>query len=350
MSKIITACAPGKIILSGEHAVVYGSPALAMAVNYSITTTIKPRLDNNICFCCHCEEQSDAASQEKSIGIASLTAPVMTKVITTLQDLKMLRAQIDQCAKKFNLSNELIQYTLIYILENLDLKLESGLQITINSTIPVGCGMGSSAAMILSLMQAILGYFNREISNEQRLEFGRSIENLQHGKSSGTDLFLSLYGGCYFSSAGKFNRRDLPKMPLFLVNTKKPASSTGDCVSKVAKFFHGSSIAADFAAITTELDQALVENNALKIQEYILENHKLLKYIGVVPEQVCEFISEIEKLGNAAKISGAGAVSGMNAGMVLVAGEANFHNLVNKYGYEILPLVGENNGARVISS
>jgi mevalonate kinase len=46
----VTACAPGKIILSGEHAVVYGSPVLAMAVNCSITVSITPGLGNNIYF------------------------------------------------------------------------------------------------------------------------------------------------------------------------------------------------------------------------------------------------------------------------------------------------------------
>lgn len=326
MSNVINAYAPGKIILSGEHAVVYGGPVLAMAVNYSIIISIAPSLDNNIYF-----EFVDSI------------------IKTTLSELKLLRMQIDLYDKKFKLNYDLIQYAFVFILENLNLKPENGLRITVKSTIPIGSGMGSSAAMILSLMHAMVKYFNCDISSDKYLEFGRSIENLQHGKSSGTDLFLSLHGGCYFSFESKFQKRDLPKAPLFLVNTKKPQSSTGDCVAKVAKFFHGSGIVNDFAVITTELDQAFRQNNLLKIQECIHENHKLLNYIGVVPERVFSFIKKIEELGNAAKISGAGAVSGQNAGMVLVAGEADFSDLAKQYDYEVMSLIGEDNGARIIS-
>lgn len=348
MSNIITAYAPGKIILSGEHAVVYGSPALAMAVNYSIITSIAPGLDNNIYFEVTKELSFVKSACNDEIVTKSLVRHEPGKLVikTTLPDLKLLRARIEQYDKKFKLNNELIQYAFIFILENLNLNLEQGLIITVNSTIPIGSGMGSSAAMILSLMQACRKYFNCEISHEKCLEFGRRIENLQHGKSSGTDLFLSLHGGCYFSSVGKFHKRDLPKAPLFLVNTSQPQSSTSDCVAKAAKFFHNSSIANDFAVITKELDQSFEQNNLLKIQEYIYENHKLLKYIGVVPDRVVDFIDAIKKLGNAAKISGAGAVSGQNAGMVLVVGEVDCSDLAKQYGYEILPLVGENNGAR----
>lgn len=323
----VVARAPGKIILSGEHAVVHGGPVLAMAVNYHITTSIIPNLDDKVYF-----------------------EFVDNKIITTLAELKLLRAQIDQYDKKFKLSSYLLQYAFIYILEKLDLKLTSGLQITVKSTVPIGSGMGSSAAVILSLMQAMLKYFKGEISNSQYLNFGRNIENLQHGKSSGIDLFLSLHGGCYFSSRGKFHERNLPKASLFLVNTKKPQSSTGDCVTRAAKFFHSSNIIDEFAFITKELDQAFGQNKLLKIQECIHENHQLLKHIGVVPDRVSNFIDEIKKLGNAAKISGAGAISGQNAGMVLVAGEADCSNLVNQYGYEILALIGDSNGARIISS
>jgi mevalonate kinase len=51
--------------------------------------------------------------------------------------------------------------------------------------------MGASAAVILSLTHALVNYCDHVFSADKYLYFGREIENLQHGKSSGLDLFLS---------------------------------------------------------------------------------------------------------------------------------------------------------------
>jgi mevalonate kinase len=335
---VITARAPGKIILSGEHAVVYGKPALAAAVNRFVETTISERSDNKIQF----EFMHDKLSH-----------------VLTLQELQVLQTEMDKhyqdfiagkCHIKSVIHNplELIQYAFIYLVENLSLIIKDGLKIQVQSTLPIGCGMGASAAVILSLMHALVNYFGCALAVEKYLYFGREIENLQHGRSSGLDVFLSLHGGCYFFIDGDMSVRNLPNIPLVLVNTGKPQTSTGECVAAIAKYFQNGEIADDFAEVTTVMDVALQQNNLPAAQQCIRENHQLLKYIGVVPDKVSKFIAAIEELGSAAKISGAGAVSGSKAGIVLVVGEAEVADLAKEYGYEILPVQGEPSGLQII--
>lgn len=334
----ITARAPGKIILSGEHAVVYGRPALAMAVNRFVETTISQRTDNKIQF-----------------------QYVNGKLnhILTLKDLYVLKTKITKryqnfitgkCFIKDVLRNplELIQYAFIYLVENLTLTIKNGLKIRVELTLPMGCGMGASAAVILSLMHALVNYFSCSLAVDKYLYFGREIENLPHGRSSGLDLFLSLHGGCYLFVNGNMHKRNMPNIPLTLINTGKPQTSTGECVEKTAKCLQQSDIVDDFTEVAMVMDVALQQGDLVAVQQCVRENHQLLKYIGVVPNKVAKFISAIEGLGAAAKISGAGAVSGDAAGIVLVIGMAMIADVVREYGYEILPIQGELSGLQIV--
>lgn len=334
----ITARAPGKIILSGEHAVVYGKPALAVAINRFVETTISERPDNKIQF-----EYADAKLNH-TLTLKELQS-LKTKIDTYYQDFIT-----GKCPIKDVIHNplELVQYAFIYLVENLSLTIKNGLKIQLRLTLPVGCGMGASAAMILSLMHALVNYFDYTLTIDKYLYLGREIENLQHGKSSGLDLFLSLYGGCHLFIDGNISNRNMPNIPWSLVNTGKPQTSTGECVAAVAKHFQHSDIADDFTEVTLVMDQALQQNNLMAVQQCMRENHRLLQYIGVVPDKVAKFISEIEERGNAAKISGAGAISGSNAGIVLVVGEKPILDIAKHYGYEILQAQGETHGLQII--
>jgi mevalonate kinase len=332
--------APGKLILSGEHSVVYGQPALAMAVNRYVVASADSQLLPLISF-----SLSDL-SYERGL---------------TLQALKRLKSRIKSKYQRFISGDftirevlqqpvELAQFAFSLFQEALNIKLTQGIKIHIQSDIPMGCGMGSSAATILSIIHAIAHHLKMDMASDWYYRLGLEAENMQHGYSSGLDLRVSLYGGCIYVKNNEITTRTVPTMPLYIVNTGVPQTSTGECVSVAAKYFKHSDIAKDFGAVTDAFDAALQNNQLHAMRCAIRENHRLLSSIDVVPQRVQQFITDVEALDGAAKICGAGAVSGDHAGIVLVITDQleALEKLCATYHYSMLPIRGESRGVHVI--
>lgn len=113
-------------------------------------------------------------------------------------------------------------------------------------------------------------------------------------------------------------------------------------------FFKKSSIGNDFSAVTNAFDQALQNEDREEIKNCIRQNHHLLRTIGVVPDKINNFIVDVEKLGGAAKICGAGSIRGDNGGAVLVAADKPLVDLPQRYGYSLIPVQTDNQGTHVV--
>jgi mevalonate kinase len=331
--------APGKLILSGEHAVVYGKPALAMAVNRYACTRIHHHDSSHIAF-----NFADLSYKQ------SITYDTLDKLKHTIKN-KYLGFKQGHCNIREVLENpfELAQFALGLCLEMLEIPIASGLDIHLTSTIPMGCGMGSSAATILSMMYAMTKHAGVEVPTKTMYELGLQAENMQHGTSSGLDLYVSLNGGCCYVKDKVITAKSLPTMPIYLVNTGSPQTSTGECVMRVAHHFKQSSIGDDFDYVTEAMVSALNSNSLTGFKSAVVANHDLLNKIRVVPARVQQFIQEVSLLGGAAKICGAGAVSGNTAGivMVVIEDECLLTSLCQKYNYEVLSVKGETRGVYV---
>lgn len=338
MKKQFRARSPAKLILSGEHAVVYGKPAIAMAINRYAESTINTNLSSAILF--NCLNFSYAKS---------FTLQALEGIKHRLQD-KYYAFLEGRCGIRDVLKTpfELLQYTVTHLLDTLNVNLSEGLEIRASSDIPVGCGMGSSAAIVMSTLYALAHFLKLDLDPARFLALGREAENLQHGNSSGLDLHLAMKGGCLRFEEGRTLARTMPNMPFSIAQTGKPDSTTGECVSIVAKHFKESTLAEDFSAITELFDQALQANHIPNMQACVRENHKLLVEIGVVPPKVQDYIRALEKEGAAAKICGAGAVHGNNAGVVLVVSERDLSSITQDYGYSLQAVHGDLYGTQII--
>jgi mevalonate kinase len=331
--------APAKLILSGEHSVVYGCPALGVAINRFATTTISWHPEAEILF---------------DFLNLHYKSPI------TWDNLHNLKERIQEQYAKFLIGKchiydvlyrpfELLIYAFIHFVEKLNIEISTGVLLNTHSTIPIGCGMGSSAATIVSVLHAVANFFNLNMPHDAYVKLGREAENMQHGYSSGLDLYLSVHGGCALFQNGEASSRVLPKLPMCLVDTGKPKTSTGECIASAMKYFKkGQQLLNDFTAVTNAMDQALLQSDFSTLQKCVSTNHKLLQSIDVVPPKVQEFIDDLARLNMTAKICGAGASRGQSGGIVWVVGENDIQDLVGKYGYRLIAVHGENSGVQIL--
>lgn len=332
--------APGKLILSGEHSVVYGHPALAMAVNRYVEATVIPQLFSGVSF--------DLLDFKDESNFTLNTLLHLKKQIKLNYNRFMQgELKIRDVLKK---PGDLVQFAFILFFEKLKLKLSQGIKIRLQSDIPIGCGMGSSAAVILSIFHALAHHLGIPRPADFFFHLGLEAENMQHGYSSGLDLRVSLQGGCLYVDKGHISSRPIPSFPMYLVNTGVPANTTGECVTHVAKHFKSSSLGNEFAAITRSMDQALQAGNMTEFMQMIPLNHKLLVQIDVVPERVQRFIHDLQKNNSVGKICGAGSLSGERGGILLVVteDESALKKLCTQYQYSFIRVVGETAGVSVI--
>lgn len=267
MVKRVKASAPGKIILSGEHAVVYGKPALLAAVNRRLSVLLEPSFENKI---------------------ITSEAPFLAKFARDFT-LKVLG------------------------------KPKEKLKIEISSEIPVGCGMGSSAALAVVMTAALFKYFNQPFDKEKINEIAYEIEKKQHGNPSGGDNSISTFGGfLWYRKETEFLKLfkplnfDFEKLPRFvLINTGRPVETTGEMVSRVGELYEQKprqteEIFLKIEKTTRQLVVALHQKNKDVLLKAIKENERLLEVLGVVSDFTKKVIQEIKDSGGAAKVCGAG--------------------------------------------
>lgn len=270
------ASAPGKIILFGEHFVVYGGKAILCAINKRITVTAKTIPENKI-------------SIKSSIGNLVL-AP------------KRPLTEVDiQLRPFYYLADKMIQ--------KYDEK--SGMEITIDSEIPVGVGLGSSSACCVAGAAAISGVFT-EKSKEEILQMAIEAEKTLFPNTSGADCTVCTFGGImqYDKQTGHSKIDSEPRFHLVIANSKIE-HSTKEVVSTVNQFKEKNE--ERFSKICNEennlIDDVLVclKKNDLKgIGIDIIKNQEYLELIGVSNEKLRSMIELANKSSFGAKITGAG--------------------------------------------
>ena len=334
----LIASAPAKIILTGEHSVVYGQPAIVTAVNRFAYAEILP-----------------GGSHDITLSLADLKQ----KASSTLRALRMMRERLLESYRlclKGQLSirevlqkpSELFQFALITLIDTFQMEIQKGFHINLHSEIPIGCGMGSSAATIVSVIRVLSDFLGLELKAEWLHKLSMEAEKLQHGYSSGVDSYVSLNGGCVRFQQGKATPIPLPTSALYIVNSGKPKTSTGECVMHVADHFKESLIWEEFGAIAQKIEQALTQEKLSDLKDLIRYNHRLLVSLGIVPEKVKAFIKDVEAENGAAKICGAGAISGDSSGVCLVLTDEPPIALCERYGYGFTVAQGESLGARLV--
>lgn len=328
--------APGKIIFSGEHAVVHGRPALVMAVNRYVRAEAEPL---------------DTHAIEIVFPALPMPDPLPTAALPGLQ--KRLQTNYQRFLSGelgirhvLGEPGELIQYAVIHLLEETGASLDGGVRIRLESDIPIGCGMGASAAVIAATLGAMAGMLGVSPSRDNLYGWTLDVEKFQHGHPSGVDPFITVHGGLVRFQHGEAIALPPPRPGVHLALTGIPASTTGECVAHVARTFPATDpIWSQFQRVAEEMESAMRQGQWDEARAAVRANHRLLCRIDVVPRRVQSFIERVEAAGGAAKICGAGAIDGDAGGVVLMlADDETVARLSDAASYEHFQVYADVNG------
>ena len=304
MNAMSLAKANGKLIISGEHSVVYGQPALATQLNRSTICSINTRHDALI-----------------NIQLKTLNLnfnETQADLIDFFQQSEVRYAEfLNNQLLIANVLPEPEDYARFCIGAVLSkLALDTGLSIAIDSDIPVGCGLGSSAALAHAIFAAFQKHFQLDDDVFEQVSWS---EHRQHGHSSGVDAWVTCHAGAVeFSKDTRPKAMTFPKMDWYWLNTGQPQQTTGEVVAWVKEHHAQSGVWNQFGEVTQAIKSAWRNTDEEKLHLAIRDNHQLLCDIGVTPPKIQSMIKILESQGHSAKISGAGALSGDSAGVVLL--------------------------------
>ena len=268
------ASAPGKVILFGEHFVVYGVKAILCSINKRVTVTAEKISDKKIVI----NSEIGNLILEPNKSISEINSP-----------LKPF----------YYLGNKVIKNQ------------DTGIQIKIDSEIPLGVGLGSSSACCVAGAAAIFKLFG-DISKEEILELAIEAERTIFENTSGADCTVCVYGGImeYDKKQGFKKIEDEPNFQLVIANSNIE-HSTESMVSEVKAFTiknkeEFSKLLNQELELVEDVLKLLKENNTIELGEKINQNQEYLETIGISNNQLREMIEIGQKTSFGAKITGSG--------------------------------------------
>ena len=267
------ASAPAKIILFGEHFVVHGTKAILAAIDKRVTVT-------------------STFTENKTIKVNSQLGTIEVPISSSHEEVK------GEFRPFVYLANKII---------NSDQN-ASGLEITIDSDIPIGVGLGSSSACCVAATASISELFN-ELSSKEILKMSIEAEKTIFPDTSGADCTVCTYGGMIgYPSIEKIDNTF--ELNLLIANSMIP-HNTKNSVEKVNKFKENdeerfSQLCDLENGLIDEVVVAMKNNDAIAFGLKMSENQKYLEEIQVSNDTLRDMISSLNEISLGSKITGAG--------------------------------------------
>ncbi|WP_265459755.1 mevalonate kinase [Enterococcus sp. HY326] len=262
--------ATGKIILMGEHSVVYGEPAIAMPF---LATHIQTRITDG--------PENSLDSIYFSGKLADVPAP-----------LKNIQALITALQEKF--------------------QQQAGIHLEITSTIPAERGMGSSAATAVAITRGYFDYQKTDLSDQELLDFVNLSEKIAHGNPSGIDAAAtSGPNPLYFIKGQELSSFPMNVDAYLVVADTGIKGKTRGAVADVAKQYQENPAVPELIHILGQLakdaKQAIISNQPALLGSMMTKAHRNLKALGVSNDAL-DLLTDTAIANNAlgAKLTGGG--------------------------------------------
>lgn len=274
-----TATAPGKFILFGEHAVVYGEPALAFPI-----TTVQARATVNALI------KGNPGEIYIEAPDISLSAPVLE-----LDPDHPLRAAVYAVLGEKG-PDEI-----------------PSCKIQISSTIPPASGLGSGAAVSAAIIRALSAFLGQRLSNEQVSQLAFQVEKIHHGTPSGIDNTVIAYQEpIYYLKGEPFQFLSIKKPFLILIADSGRPGQTREAVQQVRQYWINDSEKYDtvfkaIGKISKEAKELINIGSPIELGPLMDENHSLLQELEVSSPELDRLVIAAREAGAlGAKMSGGG--------------------------------------------
>jgi len=314
----VRASTPGKLILMGEHSVVYGHPALVTAVDRRVTVTFDPAPEDELTLHLPALNYGETTTWREIVGYAARARERWERFARRPGSSRFgeVRGRDPAHVVKVALGE--------VALASDDAPLP-GLRLRVASDLPVGRGFGSSAAVAVAVVAGALAFAGSDPRPGRVERLALEVERRQHGLPSGVDGATVLRGGVLWAEGGDRREEgirvrslgeDLPLLDRMRVfDTGEPSRETGAVVAAVRErieerptHFGGvlKRMGGAVEEMRTILEEGGTDEEGLAL-EAIRGFQRDLGELGVVPEAVARRVRGVEAAGGAAKISGAGA-------------------------------------------
>lgn len=251
--------APAVFFLFGEHAVVYDKPALV----------------------CSIEKRTTVKAEKSSKGY----------IKTDVEDLSYIKKSINKVREEIGTK------------ENFSIEVES--------QIPVGAGLGSSAAVTTATIDCVSREVGEKLDKRKIAELSYEVEKEIQENASRSQTYISTLGGAAKIKKDRVEKIDLPSSPEIVIGYDGKSSSTSKMVAKVARLRKDinsvEGLINSLEEICLEGIKAIKSDNREKVGKLMNINHGLLEAIGVSSPSLDSMIWEARTSGAlGAKITGAG--------------------------------------------
>ncbi len=277
----VAASAPGKVILFGEHFVVKGSRSLATAIPLRVHVIIEPG-EGKIVF------------HSPIAGVDAWINP---------RDLSYGDSRLAPIARLLAFLKEEYGYSIVPH------------RVTVESKLPVGAGLGSSASLAVAYALAYTAYHGDPLERERLLRASYEAEKVAHGNPSGIDNTIAVYGGSLIYKRGQPPKRidlSLPRGYKLIVADTGIPRNTRRVVEHVLRVAEATWRASQhiYEAADRIVDlalQAIREGDPRLLGTLMNLNQGLLNAVGASSRAIEEVVHALRRAGAlGAKLTGAG--------------------------------------------
>jgi mevalonate kinase len=285
-----TSSAPGKVYLFGEHAVVYGEPAVPCAIERRASVTVSERDDDRL------RVSADALSLDGFTVEYSGAADDQPDVDVPTPLVEAATGYVDEAVAQARDAAG---------------RPDAGFDVEIESDIPLGAGLGSSAAVAVAGIDAATRELGTELTLDEVADRAYRVEHeVQDGQASRADTFCSAMGGAVRVEGDDCTTLSAPDLP-FVVGYDGTSHDTGELVAGVRDLRDEFGFAADtvdaIGDLVREGEDALAAGDLETLGRLMDFNHGLLSALGVSARSLENMVWAARDGGAlGAKLTGAG--------------------------------------------